>query len=490
VASGETITYQYDSLNRLIQASGTGGPQGAWSQSFTFDGFGNLTQKTGSNAPSNAFLATNPATNQLTSNGGQYDANGNLTAYGTGAFAAAYAYDIENRMSVAAGAGTVQTLFGYDSGNQRVYQGTYDTSAGVYSNEQIYFYGADGKKLGCWSLTSSGGTYTLTATATNVWFAGRLLTPEDRAQSKGKYFPFGEDRINPNPANPANDQEKFATYTRDSATGLDYAYQRYYDTQLGRFHTPDPYAPSAKPSKPQSWNRYAYAANDPIDNSDPTGLILPSDLWGGDPYTLTGALYPILQMYSFWNGEGWQDVYYLAYTPWNSYNGPTPSASTTSQCNQLAQKVGLAGFNYAEALRIWTDGNLGKVSNGATIAALAAVTWQGESSFGLAPNNYINAPGSVDIGPFQINTKYFYGLVQNKSAVFGTNFGAGKFNGNADANIAEGISILETGYKTNGDNEARLYTGATNPNGSGRQSTYNKYKNSLANLFNNKDCFK
>ena len=27
-ASGETVTYQYDSLNRLIQASGTGDPQG------------------------------------------------------------------------------------------------------------------------------------------------------------------------------------------------------------------------------------------------------------------------------------------------------------------------------------------------------------------------------------------------------------------------------------------------------------------------------
>jgi hypothetical protein len=32
VASGETNTYQYDSLNRLIQASGTGDPQGAWSR--------------------------------------------------------------------------------------------------------------------------------------------------------------------------------------------------------------------------------------------------------------------------------------------------------------------------------------------------------------------------------------------------------------------------------------------------------------------------
>jgi hypothetical protein len=86
-----------------------------------------------------SMLATNPANNQLTANGAQYDGNGNLTAYGTGAFAASYAYNVENRMSVTAGTRTVQTLFGYDSGNQSVYQGSYDTSAGAYSNEQIYF---------------------------------------------------------------------------------------------------------------------------------------------------------------------------------------------------------------------------------------------------------------------------------------------------------------------------------------------------------------
>jgi YD repeat-containing protein len=147
VLSGETITYQYDTLNRLIQASGTGDAQGAWSQAFTFDGFGNLIQKTGSNAPSNALLATNSQTNHLSTNGAQYDSNGNLTAYGTGSYAVTYAYDIENRLSSATPVGSIQHLFGYDSANQRIYQGTYNTSSGAYSNETIYYYGADNRKL-------------------------------------------------------------------------------------------------------------------------------------------------------------------------------------------------------------------------------------------------------------------------------------------------------------------------------------------------------
>jgi RHS repeat-associated protein len=272
MVSGETVTYAYDTLNRLIQASRTGDPSGAWSQTFQFDGFGNLTQKTGSNAPTNAFLATNPATNRLNTGGAGYDAAGNLTANGTGSFATGYTYDPENRLVGVQPQGGNWGFYGYDAANQRVYQGSFNVTTWTYSNEKIYFYGADGKKLGCWSLSVSGSNYTLTASQTNVWFAGRLLTPEDRLQSRGKYFPFGEDRYSPNPANPANDQEKFATYTRDAATGLDYAYQRYYNSQLGRFNTVDPFEGSANLAAPQSLNRYSYVTSDPVNSYDPSGL--------------------------------------------------------------------------------------------------------------------------------------------------------------------------------------------------------------------------
>ncbi len=51
VISGEVISYQYDSLRRLISASATGDSSGSWSQAFTYDGFGNLTQKSSTNAP-------------------------------------------------------------------------------------------------------------------------------------------------------------------------------------------------------------------------------------------------------------------------------------------------------------------------------------------------------------------------------------------------------------------------------------------------------
>ena len=64
-----------------------------------------------------------------------------------------------------------------------------------------------------------------------------LAAVQDRLGSVGKYYPYGEERGG---GNPPNDQVKFATYTRDSGTGLDYADQRYYASTFGRFMTPDP----------------------------------------------------------------------------------------------------------------------------------------------------------------------------------------------------------------------------------------------------------
>jgi RHS repeat-associated protein len=69
----------------------------------------------------------------------------------------------------------------------------------------------------------------------------------------------------------ANDREKFATYTRDSYTGLDYANQRYFASTYGRFNTVDP-GRSAKARSPLSWNRYSYTRGDPVNRMDPSGL--------------------------------------------------------------------------------------------------------------------------------------------------------------------------------------------------------------------------
>ena len=77
------------------------------------------------------------------------------------------------------------------------------------------------------------------------------------------YFPYGE----PNTGAGTD----YATYRRD-ATGLDYAVNRYYGNQWGRFMSPDPYQASGGPKDPGSWNRYSYVQGDPVNYADPAGL--------------------------------------------------------------------------------------------------------------------------------------------------------------------------------------------------------------------------
>jgi RHS repeat-associated protein len=138
------------------------------------------------------------------------------------------------------------------------------------------------------SVTFSTGT-------DSVWFGGRLVqkggtsvAAPDRLGSIGRYLPYGEERTGQS-GNPANGNEKFATYTRDGVTGLDYADQRWYAQGQGRFLTSDPYQASGGPGDPASWNRYGYVRGDPVGRVDPQGLAdFEVTVWGVSGTTTAG----------------------------------------------------------------------------------------------------------------------------------------------------------------------------------------------------------
>jgi RHS repeat-associated protein len=105
------------------------------------------------------------------------------------------------------------------------------------------------------------------------------------AALRATYYPFGEKRpeSNSNLNLDVSNQAAFGTYQRDangSGGTLDYAMNRYYAAQWGRFTTPDPYQASAQLANPQSWNRYSYVENDPVNKYDPGGLCA---LWVDSP---------------------------------------------------------------------------------------------------------------------------------------------------------------------------------------------------------------
>jgi len=280
--SGETVAYVYDSLNRLTSAGAT---SNAWSQTYSYDGFGNLTNRTGYGTAQSTTISTpaNAATNQLS--GYSYDLNGNQISTG-------YAYDAENRL-VQANAGAVK--YAYDGQNKRIWQATFSNCGGdsCLSSELISIFGIDGKLAGiftagaAWNNTQTQIQLSFYSSTQRVYFGKKLVATldwqgnqngvvQDRLESVGKYYPFGEERNSP-PL--ANDQVKFATYTRDSATGLDYADQRYYSSTFGRFMTTDPTRASISINRPSSFNRYTYVEGDPANSNDPTGLYVPDPLW-------------------------------------------------------------------------------------------------------------------------------------------------------------------------------------------------------------------
>jgi RHS repeat-associated protein len=63
----------------------------------------------------------------------------------------------------------------------------------------------------------------------------------------------------------------FTTYTRDG-NASDEAMFRVYNRWWSRFDQPDPYDGSYNLTNPQSFNRYAYVVNDPVNRVDPTGI--------------------------------------------------------------------------------------------------------------------------------------------------------------------------------------------------------------------------
>ncbi len=82
------------------------------------------------------------------------------------------------------------------------------------------------------------------------------------------FLPFGEQI-----AGGTGSTHKFTGYERDAESNLDNAQARYYSSSMGRFMSPDPYNAGADPYDPQSWNMYSYVRNNPLNLTDPTGMV-------------------------------------------------------------------------------------------------------------------------------------------------------------------------------------------------------------------------
>ena len=158
-----------------------------------------------------------------------------------------------------------------------------------------------------------GGGYALYVSSSNVYYyshpdwlgSTRLLsTPSRGPIPTMAYAPFGEGY--------AGGLAGYVTFTsggyaftvnpgENQGSGLDDFMFRRYSPGQGRWISPDPAGLAAvDPTNPQTWNRYAYVANNPLSRTDPLGLYYCAcefddgggggggDPSGGDPCFLYG----------------------------------------------------------------------------------------------------------------------------------------------------------------------------------------------------------
>jgi RHS repeat-associated protein len=281
-------TYGYDDLNRLSSASYVGSSSGNYT--YDYDRYGNRWHQTGGTQLwSQAFDSNNHIL------GWSYDAAGNLLNDGTHS----YTYDAEGRLLTVDGGAPSGTTYTYDAEQRRVAR-----TAGTGASATHYFlYDLVGRVAIEFDPVYvdrdeiyAGGRHVATYYAGLTFFVlpdwlgnERVKSTQDEVYEQSfANLPFGDGQSFWGSAAGWAGTIQFTGDEHDNESNLEHTWFRQYSSAQGRWLSPDPYSGSMNPMRPQSMNRYVYAADDPIDLTDTVGLATykPGDpgvvIWGYD----------------------------------------------------------------------------------------------------------------------------------------------------------------------------------------------------------------
>jgi len=236
-------------------------------------------------------LTYNVQNNQITTSGYEYDAAGNLTRSQSSAGGGQrFEYDAAGRLvNVKTDNNVLISTYGYGASNQRLItiEGNLKTyyawsgeatiaeytegDTGVVSWSKSYVY-LEARLLATLQPNGNGGEFTQYHHPDRL--GTRLITNAvDTTVQEQVSLPFGT-ALDAESTGASN--KRFTSYDRSATTGLNYAINRHYDSQQGRFTQVDPIGMGAVSlENPQTLNLYAYCGNDPINHTDPNGLF-----WG------------------------------------------------------------------------------------------------------------------------------------------------------------------------------------------------------------------
>lgn len=276
--NGISEAYLYNNASQLTGINYSLGNKSLGNLTYIYDSAGKRIAVGGSFArtavPTAVANASYDAGNQLTAWGGStltYDASGNLLNDGsskyswdargqlvsiTGAVSASFQYDpVGRRTSKTIGSTNVQYLYDGLNPIEEISAGVPMATLLTGLNTDQYFQRTD----------STGSTNLLTqALGSTV----ALSDSSGAIQTQYTYDPFGNTT---NSGTPSGNSFQYAARENDG-TGLYFYRARYYSPQFGRFISQDPLGLAGGGP-----NGYEYAGDDPVGNSDPTGLYWPSE---------------------------------------------------------------------------------------------------------------------------------------------------------------------------------------------------------------------
>jgi len=272
-ANSQTCSYTYDDLGRSAGVN----CGAAWAQTFTYDvglgtnAFGNVS-KTGT-PPGVTFQPTYNNNNQYQSISGfaaSYDLNGNLLSDSFHTYTWDPTWNVLRKID--------STPVQYDAlGRMVEYNAVGQIVYSPFGSKIDYMTGQSTNKGGF--VNVPGGAQVLFSTTGVVsayrhvdWLGSkRLATGTGRGVTLNvAYAPYGEQY-----ANSVGTNFNFTGMDNDTKSDLfDFPAREYHPTQ-GRWISPDPAGLSAvNMYDPQTWNRYAYVAGNPLNTVDPTGMFM------------------------------------------------------------------------------------------------------------------------------------------------------------------------------------------------------------------------
>jgi RHS repeat-associated protein len=269
-AFSHTASYTYDTLNRLGTATAKSlAGTTLWSQTYTYDRWGNGTCSGTGLCPSLGYNTTN--NNQLATIGSSsfsYDAAGNMTTDPSNATAHTYQWDAEGRVSSVDNGSTWG--FTYNAVGDRV-QWAYTGGA-----DQHLFDPAGGwlGVAGAYSIVRRGDGYLALYTSSETYFhhTNNLGTTSVMTYQGGTavedmvFYPWGN--VWQSYGSGGYNFAEMPYY--DTKTYTSPTMNRFYSMNVGRWHSPDPLGGDI--TNPQSLNRYAYVMNNQTSSIDPLGL--------------------------------------------------------------------------------------------------------------------------------------------------------------------------------------------------------------------------